>query len=127
MNNELQEQIRIIAEYDGWVFHPNATNGGKNNTFIKTCGDGSNVWATIENFKKYLTSLDWLHPVAMKVLDELEDIQYSSRGDSQIQGKIAVILSGIREKCFIKPINGEYVDLLDKVTEAIEYLSSNKK
>ena len=63
----------------------------------------------------YLTSLDWLHPVAMKVLGERK-----GRDDAE------TVQSLIRVCCWIAPINGEYIDIFNAVYEGIVFLNELK-
>ena len=65
-----------------------------------------------------LTSLDWLHTVAMKVLGELNELNYSYEEAS--------IRYLITRGCVKKPINGEYVDLFNAVYDGIVFLNDLK-
>lgn len=119
-----QEKIKAIAEYDGM-----STFETEHDLFFKR-----GVGCTTENYDyhllhlKYLTSLDWLHPVAMKVLDELEIIPKPKHEKTEwwfrcgCKGKSTMITV----RCSFKPINGEYIDLFNAVYDGIVFLNSNK-
>lgn len=65
-----EQKVQVIAEYDGWEetgkIHPFDNRKGK--TYRKAGLIGVQWISSMA----YLTSLDWLHPVAMKVLDSIK-------------------------------------------------------
>jgi hypothetical protein len=61
----------------------------------------------------YLTSLDWLHPVAMNVIERLVDVR---------EMEALRQYCSIRSKCAYAPVNGEYIDLFNAVYNGIVYL-----
>ena len=103
-----QDKVKVIAEYDTERLHFGKTY----KQWLKSIGN------LPPDVNKYLTSLDWLHPVAMKVMDELRGLEYS--------GDMSHTIYTIRQYCATKPINGEYIDLLNAVYDGIVFLNSNK-
>jgi hypothetical protein len=91
----MNDKLKIIAEYDGW----------KN--------VGVELMSSI-----YLTSLDALHPVAMKVLEELSK-DWSFKAEK--------LTATISFACTQPPINGEYTDLFNATVEGIIYLQNQSK
>jgi hypothetical protein len=108
---ENNEKIKTIAEYDGWVVKGNtATKYDLKGEFLK--GDHVAFVPTGMCYS-YLTSLDWLHPVAMKVLSEL----YKIKGELAHTGKIV-------NNCSRCSVSGKYIDLFNAVYDGIVYLKS---
>ena len=122
------EQTRVIAEWDGWelrgepdFIHPykiwikQMQTGTKMIPYISPSGKEYDGW---HKDMKYLTSLDWLHPVAMDVLSKLhEDNSFKKLN----------IEATIECSCVKPPINGEYIDLFNAVYEGIVYLQNQEK
>jgi hypothetical protein len=119
----MNDKIKTIAEYDGWelrgepefappykIWVKQFPQWAKMIPCISPSGEEYNDW---HKELKYLTSLDWLHPVAMKVLSEL----YKIKGELAHTGKIV-------NNCSRCPINGEYIDLFNSVYDGIVYLKS---
>jgi hypothetical protein len=115
------EQTRVIALRDKWLEIPEGTyaechrqtlwfgHGGKFDCYHDV---------TAISDVKYLTSLDWLHPVAMDVLSKLhEDNSFKKLN----------IEATIECSCVKPPINGEYIDLFNAVYEGIVYLQNQEK
>ena len=108
-----QDKIKVIAEYDGM-----STFETEHDLFFKR-----GVGCTPENYDyhllhlKHLTSLDSLHPVAMKVLNSLT---------CEDKGDLPTEFWNIVNCCHFPPINGEYIDLFNAVYDGIEFLNSNK-
>lgn len=102
--------IEIIAQYDGARF----------------LGDGwySNVRSCPHNMRiksmKYTTSLDWLHPVAIKVKDELKLCLNNNYTSSRFYREI-------EKWCFVGSVSGEYMGLLMAVAYAIQFLNQQKQ
>lgn len=126
------EQTRVIAEYDGWelrgepdFIHPykiwikQMQTGTKMIPYISPSGKEYDGW---HKDMKYLTSLDWLHPVAMDVIEQI--IVSIKKGESYSQALL--LRSSILSKLQERPINGEYIDLFNAVYEGIVYLNSTK-
>lgn len=103
----MNEKIKEVAEFDGWkhiegkalMKHPNHGHYWHNEAL------------------PYLTSLDFLHPVAMKVLGQL--LAYADRESH-------IIETAIKQACAKPPINGEYTALVDAVYDAIVYLKQHE-
>ena len=117
MNDKLKE----ISMYDGWEIIPDGTYRECHNQTI-WFGHGGSFDCyhdiTAAEDMKYLTSLDWLHPVAMKVLGELCNVRDADR---------SYYISSIRCHCSTAPINGEYTDLFNATYDAIIYLKNQSK
>jgi hypothetical protein len=116
MNKELQDKIRVIAEYDGYTVY--------DKRYPRNHGiGGGDVWNVRKDIIlqkcKYLTSLDWLHPVAMKVIDDGEKIENPFMWEEHIQP--------IYRACWQKHVNGEYIDLFNAVYDAIMFLKQVKE
>jgi hypothetical protein len=106
-----QDKVKVIAEYDGWVddMHNMYVNPNYNKGTLMYLSD-----------MPYLTSLDSLHSVAMKVLDGLFVRDLIDNEEAQWSR------ATIRQYCATKPINGEYIDLFNAVYDGIIFLNSNK-
>lgn len=126
----LQEKLEAIAVYAGWLVIPEGTyiechkhtiwfgHGGKYDCY-------HDIHALSE--LKYLTSLDWLHPVAMKVVDELIKISKENATTTDAAWAICKLASKIRMSCGKKPnSNGEYTDLFNAVYEGILFINQYK-
>lgn len=129
-----QDKIKVIAEYDGWelrgepefappykIWIKHLPQGTKMIPYISPSGKEYDDWA---KEMKYLTSLDWLHVTAMKVMNGLCVIALSKRGN--IETKSKRLFHKIKEQCSTIPINGEYTDLFNAVYDGIVFLNSNK-
>jgi hypothetical protein len=122
-----EERLKLIFHYDGW---------------LKSCGERTNSYFYFSTDKRgnfedclsesdllidgrYLESLDWLHPVAMKIIDELESFRpkkcWHHVEVSVIDHKLA-----IKASIWGKPVNYEYIDLFNAVTDAIQFLNELK-
>lgn len=110
-----QDKVKVIAEYDGWVntglLHPFKPENGYQ--YRKEGLIGVSWLPKMQ----YLTSLDWLHPVAMKVLKSLE---------CEDKCDLPSEFWNIVNCCHLQPINGEYIDLFNAVYDGIVFLNSNK-
>jgi hypothetical protein len=125
----------VIAEWDGWelrgepdFIHPykiwikQMQTGTKMIPYISPSGKEYDGW---HNYMKYLTSLDWLHPVAMDVMDKLTELFNTTMHGDVFMPALDLIYN-IKRACYIRPINGEYIDLFNAVYEGIVYLNSTK-
>jgi hypothetical protein len=148
----MNEKLKIISGYDGWVvigepeFKPpykiwskQFPQGDKMIPYISPSGEEYNDW-----YKelKYLTSLDWLHPVAMRVLKELRAkelklIDYYNNQPFHVEGdlnetvlkaksinKLEQMVANMHYAFLCDPVNGEYIDLFNAVYYGIVYLKS---
>jgi hypothetical protein len=129
----MNEKIKTIADYDGWELCV---------TGILYEKIGTNQPLQYLDNLPYLTSLDWLHPVAMKVMEgirakELELIDYYNNQPFHVDGdvnqeviygrqkvRIGRLITNILLACSNRPINGEYIDLFNAVYDGIVYLKS---
>lgn len=105
--------LQVVAEYDGMsVFQT------EHDLFFKR-----GIECTPESYDyhllhlKYATSMDWLHPVAIKVLDELGSIKlYEALGVAQL----------VFTSLAARTDNGQYIDLFNAVYEGIIFINQNK-
>jgi hypothetical protein len=122
-----EDKLKLIAEYDGWLTIPEGTYNEchRQTTWF---GHGGNYGCyhdiTALSNLKYLTSLDWLHPVTMKVIDELWTIKPAQE---EVGSPIYYRHATLRQRCSNAPVNGEYIDLFNSVVEAIEFLNKVKQ
>lgn len=115
MTTEQIEMTRVIAEYDGWKYHDKSDVYRPNGYWTL-----AEVWAgkwVIENLE-YLTSMDWLHPVAMKVMGMLNHLYKVSR-----DRKFMDLAEQIKIACATKPVKGEYLWLFTAVYNGIVFLN----
>lgn len=120
MTTEQIEMTRVIAEYDGWVESNVQPTHGRMVLYTK---EDFSQW--LGSFS-YLTSLDWLHPVAMKVMDEIEIIiNIGKDADSFVEANS--IRRNMIIMCYRKPINGQYIDLFTAVFNGIVFLNEQKQ
>jgi hypothetical protein len=128
MTQEQIGQTRVIALYDKWLEIHEGTyaechrqtlwfgHGGKFNCYYDI---------TAVSDLKYLTSLDWLHPVAMEVMDKLTEL-FNDTMDGDVFMPVFDLEYNIKRSCYIRPINGEYIDLFNAVYDGIVFLNDNK-
>jgi hypothetical protein len=113
------EKIELVAVYDGWR---------KQTTFRSTpwyLKDGVDEGGNIEHFNKYLTSLDWLHPVAMRVKKQLEDIMNNQR--EMCTRDTYFYIEQIDGSCAENQKDGQYIDLFEAVVLAILFINDQKQ
>ena len=112
MTQETLTKIETIAIYDGWeedcILEPGSTMLWRHKE-----RDGFRWFKDMP----YLTSLDWLHPVAMKVLHDA--VLIAKFDDISLMKKII-------RACSCAPINGEYISLFNAVYEGIVFLNEQK-
>ena len=129
-----QDKVKVIAEYDGWELRGNPEfiepykiwikqlpQGTKMIPYISPSGKEYDDWA---KEMKYATSMDWLHPVAMKVLDETTKV-FNDTLDKDVFVPASDFQYNIKRACYIRAINGEYIDLFNAVYDGIVFLNSN--
>ncbi len=117
---QLKDKIKLIAEYDGWKFIE-AERHNKHtfpDRFVKTI-DGATECRHFDYMNTYLTDLNWLHPVAIKVLHEGEKIENPFVWEEHIQP--------VTNSAWCKPFCGQHIDLFNAVAVAIKFLNSQKK
>jgi hypothetical protein len=114
------EKIRVIAEYDGWYEINVIEHESGQRTFVKLFKDETKY--RLLSQLPYLTSLDWLHPVAMNVMDALTDI-FNKSGHIGEWVKLTSLESDIKRACYIRSINGEYPNLFNAVYNGILFLN----
>lgn len=121
MQQITHEMLVTIAEYDGWKISeeyelPQVVyrKGNDQVEAITISGKESEFFS---RNMRYGTSMDWLHPVAMKALKSL---QCEDRGDLPAE------FWKIVNSCNLSPINGQYIDLLNAVYEGILFINQNK-
>jgi hypothetical protein len=152
----MNDKLKTIAEYDGWVIKGEPDFTAPYKIFVKELPDCNKMIPYIsstgkeydgwEKELKYLTSLDWLHPVAMKVLGELRKIEAETAREYESQplfvngvineAKIRArkidmayaCINSILVYCQIPARkNGEYTDLFNATVEGIIYLQNHSK
>jgi hypothetical protein len=116
------EIIKEIAVYDGCVFTTDilGTTVKKEGGISRVALDGTNL-IKYPYFLNYLTDLNILHRVAVKVMHELID--------SPCHDDISDLTdrcSNIQFALLKEPINGEYITLATATAEAIVYLKKYK-
>ena len=106
----MNEKIKEIAEFDGFRVvkrYPAAYGGGEPITPLITeklaC-------------KRYLTDLNTLHKVAMDVMDKLTEL-FNDTLDGDVFVPVSDLEYNIKRSCYIRPINGEYIDLFNATIE----------
>jgi hypothetical protein len=114
------EIIKEIAVYDGYTFIQTVTDG----YFVREEDqEGHEDIFTFIDLEEYLTDLNILHRVAVKVVNEIRQILDNSDNlDFDLAGVNNTIISAM----FDLPINGEYITLATATAEAIIYLKSYK-
>ena len=118
----MHDKIKAIAEYDGWEKREHQPTRGR----IIFDNSISSQWLdTLEH--SYLTDLNTIHPVAMRVLDELEtEFIKTNKYDA-----VMVILPAqivIKQACHTKPNeSGQYIALVDAVYNGILLLNELKE
>lgn len=113
-----QKEI-TIAEYDGWVRKQDSSG----NDYWQKEND---TYATAEYLiGKYSEDLNWLHPVAMKVRNELR-ILFNDSTDEEVFVGCVDIGSIIEQCCHVNPMGGKYINLLNSVSKGIEFLNQHK-
>jgi hypothetical protein len=120
------EIITELLKYDGWEIYETDQlieyNYFKNGNRIRCCHViKGNELKDYFMLSEYLTDLNILHRVAVKVLDEMiKKILCDPK-------KEPLILLAILQQSFKKPpINGEYITLATATAEAIVYLKKYK-
>jgi hypothetical protein len=118
------EIIKEIAVYDGWEIDETRFTyyvQCKNKDKIKyCCVDKKLDLSSNHMLHAYLTDLNILHRVAVKVYGEIMEHVYEAYLPSQ------VLYNKIVYSIFKPPINGEYITLATATAEAIVYLKSHK-
>jgi len=110
MTQEQIEMTRVIAEYDGWVKREYQPVHGRE----LHENDHSTQW--LDSFN-YLTDLNMLHPIAMKVMDGLRQ-RFCYVGTQEY-----VLIHRVEMACHVKPNNGQYIDLFTAVFNGIVFLN----
>jgi hypothetical protein len=118
----MNDKLKIIAEYDGWEYDNQVKGYCRANLALFFSKED-------EVHEKYITSLDFLHPVAMKVLGELEEARRKeiSLDTKPVYDIISTYIDMIKQSCAQPPINGEYSDLFNATVEGIIYLQNHSK
>jgi hypothetical protein len=109
------EIIKQIAVYDGYTYIETVTDG----YFVRE--EGHEDIFTYIDLEEYITDLNILHRVAVKVMHELID--------SPCHDDISDLTdrcSNIQFALLKEPINGEYITLATATAEAILYLKKYK-
>lgn len=125
----MNEKIKEIAEFDGWLIIPDGTYRECHNQTI-WFGHGGKFDCyhdiTAASDMPYLTDLNALHRVALDVMDRLKanvDSLFFSRPIKRAESM--KLRGGIYLAILSRPINGQYTDLVDAVYDAIVYLKNH--
>ena len=109
MLTDMTDKIKTMAEYDGYEI------------------DETDKW-DIVGLDNYLTDLNTLHPVAMRVLDELRNEFNKNSGNGEIETKLMQGGFSIKLSCCTKPNeSGQYIALVDAVYKGITLLNELKE
>jgi hypothetical protein len=118
------EKIELIALYDGWEKTGISRLENKGSLseykclFRKSFTDSFRINNQMLENMPYLTDLNWLHPVAMKVLYHV----------SSINKPIGYrIYCRVFNHCASKPKDGQYIHLFEAVVCAIQFLNEQKQ
>jgi len=119
-----KQKIELIALYDGWEKYDSIRRPvwySKGSFRV----DGFDI----EHFGKYLTSLDWLHPVAMKVMDEILVFanDFFDKANCDLLRLCLQKHSSIGYACLQPCQNGQYLELFDAVVEEILFINQQKQ
>lgn len=113
----MNEKIKTIAEFDGWLIIPEGTYRECHNQTI-WFGHGGKFDCyhdiTAASDMPYLTDLNALHRVALDVMDRLSPHRIVE----------IPLRTAIQAALLSRPINGQYTDLVDAVYDAIVYLKN---
>ena len=113
-NNEL---ITELVTYDGY-------KDIGNNTFINDVDNG--YLFTIPELNEYLTDMNILHRIAVKVVRELFSLN-SDTDDFYRDMEIGDVREQITRTFLIEPNEqGEHIQLAEAIVNAIRYISANK-
>jgi len=112
MTQKQIEQTRVIAEKDGWKIDRSLAYRG--------------MGAIPTHSLDYLTDLNALHKVAMDVMDAMTEL-FNTTMDGDVFVPASDLEYNIKRACYIRPINGEYIDLFKAVYAAIVFLNENKQ
>ena len=114
MTTEQQNMVKVIANYANGNEQPYSDKGD----FLYKGNSTEGVFFKWEEMP-FLTSMDYLHPVAVKVLDDLA--VYFKPKSSRHRSNIIYC-------CRIKPNDkGEYTDLFNATYNAIVFINSQKE
>jgi hypothetical protein len=116
------EIIKELLVYDGYTFHDTTDGVG----FFTNGQDeeGFEYWYNYSERQDYLTDLNILHCVAVKVVTEMLIIMNES---DDILFEMANIKDAIMKSMFDLPINGEYITLATATAEAIQFINKKTK
>jgi hypothetical protein len=113
--DNMQDKIKKVAVYDGYMpmkHMPSGYGGGEPKPPIPI---------TLKRANKYLTDLNILHPLAMRVVDELRLNKYYPFCKTEVAEE------DILSACGNKPNEqGQYLDLFNAVHDGIELLEKLK-
>ena len=119
---ELIEKIRVIAEYNEWV-----KDAGRSTSDRELYKKG-NIFRWLDDMP-YQYSLDALHTVAVKVYQELQNIQPTVSDEHEVKNKLScVLLYSKIERTLIEPKHPTdgYLALVDAVVAGILLINKNQ-
>lgn len=106
----MNEKIKTIAEFDGWVKRDIAFTHGRE----LYENEHHTQWL---DSMPYLTDLNALHRVALDVMDRLYPVLVTEDAISAY--------CKVKDALLSRPVNGQYTDLIDAVYDAIVYLKKH--
>jgi hypothetical protein len=114
------EIITELLKYDGYTFIETVTDG----YFIREEDqEGHEDIFTYIDLEEYITDLNILHRVAVKVLTQISEILDNSE---DLDFDLASVNNTVCSAMFQLPINGEYITLATATADAIVYLKKYK-
>ena len=111
-NNEL---ITELVTYDGYKYIAD-------NTFINDVDNG--FLFTVAELNEYLTDMNILHRMAVKVVNEAKEMLHKS---DDVLWDLAEVRGDVISAMFTLPNpQGEHIQLAEAIVNAIRYISANK-
>ena len=112
MSENLNEKLKIVAEYDGLkIFHANTTDEHWTNGDKKSI-----IWEL-----RYHTSYDWQIPVWQKVYKEIFDAAFKTISGTQVNQ-----YEVFRKKYHKQVDSGTPLDSFELLVQAIQFLNQIK-
>lgn len=100
----MKNKIQTIAKYDGWLL---------------------DYIVNDEVLYDYLLDLNKIHKVACDVIEQLA-IHLADMNPSKKANEIKFAIKCIEVACTKRPVNGEYVELIETTADGIDLINSLK-